>query len=150
MARFCSSCGAQLPENSTSCPSCNAPGAPVTGPAPAPGAPPVSPTTSGGLTNNVAGALAYLLLPAIIFLIMEPYNRNKFIRFHSLQSIFFTVAYVIVQMVLRMFRGLGWALSGLVGFAAFILWIVLLVKASQGQMWKLPIIGDLAEKQAGS
>jgi uncharacterized membrane protein len=99
--------------------------------------------------------LAYItIIPAIVFLVMEPYNKRIFPRFHSFQSIFFCIACVAASVVLSivgMMPGLGWAvllLWPLLGLAELIIWIILLLKANSGQMYKLPVIGDLAEKQA--
>jgi uncharacterized membrane protein len=116
-------------------------------------------TASGGsgLTDNVAGMLAYItIIPAIIFLVMEPYNKSRFVRFHSFQSIFFVVAWTVIWIglsIIGMIPVLGWAtllLWPLVGLGGLIVWVILLIKANQGQMFKLPVIGDLAEKQAGA
>lgn len=109
---------------------------------------------ASGLQDNVAGLLAYLFVPAIIFLVLEPYNRNKFIRFHSFQSLFFTAAMIglnFVLAIIAMIPFLGFAtifLWPIIYLASFILWIVLMVKAYGGQKFKIPVIGDLAEKQA--
>ena len=112
-------------------------------------------STGGGLQDNVAGMLAYItIVPAIIFLVLEPYNRNKFIRFHAFQCIFFYVAMVVLWIVLGVVAQipfLGWAtlfLWPIIWLAGVIVWILLLVKAYGGQKFKLPVIGDLAEKQA--
>jgi uncharacterized membrane protein len=111
---------------------------------------------STGLADNVAGMLAYItIIPAIIFLVIEPYNRSRFVRFHSFQCIFFTVAIVALHIAISIFAivplliFITFPLHALVSLGALILWIVVLLKANQGQMYKLPIIGDLAEKQAG-
>jgi len=153
MASFCTNCGTQLPDGAHNCPSC---GTAVGGVGPAPA---VAPTTASasGLTDNVAGLLAYItIIPAIIFLVIEPYNRSRFIRFHAFQSIFFHVGILIIYVVLGVISALpvlGWAfflLWPLVGLGFLVLWILLLVKAYGGQMWKLPVVGDLAEKQAGA
>ena len=145
---FCTMCGAQTPDGSTICPACSRSGAPATRPVPA---------TAGGLTDNVAGMLAYVtVIPAIIFLVIEPDNKSRFIRFHSFQSIFFAVAWTALWIVLNIVAHiplLGWLtilMWPLVGLAGFVIWIILLLKANQGQMFKLPVIGDLAEKQAGA
>lgn len=147
---FCSSCGAQIPAGATSCPACTQAGA-----APAGGAVAVSP--SSGLTDNMAGALAYVtVIPAIVFLVMEPYNRSKFIRFHSFQCIFFAVAWTALWIVLNIIIHIpifGWLtvlIWPLISLAGFIIWLILVLKAYQGQMFKLPVIGDMAEKQAGA
>ena len=100
--------------------------------------------------------LAYVtFIPAIIFLVTEPYNKSRFIRFHSFQSIFLFVAVVIIQAALSFLTVVPFLifitapLHMLVALGALIVWIILLLKANQGQMYKLPVIGDLAEKQAG-
>jgi uncharacterized membrane protein len=144
---FCTVCGAQTPDGSTVCPACTRSGAPAVRPAQA----------TGGLTDNVAGMLAYVtIIPAIIFLVMEPYNKSRFIRFHSFQSIFFAIAWTALWIVLTFIAHipfLGWLtvlVWPLVGLAGFVIWVILLLKANQGQMWKLPVIGDMAEQQAGA
>ena len=150
---FCAYCGKQLPEGAAVCPFCG-----KSATVPSTTAPPVSapaPATTAGLSDNVAGMLAYVtIFPAILFLVLEPYNRNRYIRFHSFQSIFFAIAWVVVWIGLSILAALPglhlllWPLWPLVGLAFFILWLLLLLKAYQGQMWKLPLIGDMAEKQA--
>ena len=149
MAQFCSSCGAQLPDNANNCPKCGKA-------AGAGGGAAAASASSGGLADNVAGMLAYVtIVPAIIFLVLEPFNRNKFVRFHSFQSIFVHVAWVACWIVLGVIGAipvLGWAtllLWPLLGLGFLVLWVILLVKAFGNQKFKLPIIGDLAEKQAG-
>ncbi len=153
MAKFCISCGTQLPEGAHNCPSC---GAAVTGTGPATVVTPTAASPSG-LTDNVVGLLAYItIIPAIIFLVIEPYNRSRFVRFHCFQSIFFHVAVFIIWIILGVIASLpvlGWAtflIWPLVGLGFLVLWVLMLVKAYGGQMWKLPVIGDLAEKQAGA
>ena len=108
------------------------------------------------MTDNVAGMLAYVtFIPAIIFLVTAPYNQSRFVRFHSYQSIFLFVAVVAIQVILSIMTFMPFLilitgpLHLLVALGALIVWIILLLKANQGQMFKLPIIGDLAEKQAG-
>jgi uncharacterized membrane protein len=153
MPRFCTSCGAEVAESAVFCPACGksvpagasatTPGSPATAPGPA-----VS-TTGAGLSDNVAGLLAYLLIPAIIFLFVEPYNRNKFVRFHSFQSIFYEVAWIVINVALNIVLPFVlWPLHTLVSLLFFAGWVIMAVKAYQGEMLKLPIIGDLAEKQA--
>ncbi|MBA3915819.1 MAG: DUF4870 domain-containing protein [Acidobacteriales bacterium] len=145
---FCAQCGTQLPPDATVCPACGrGVGSVATVPA-------VTGAT-GGLTDNVAGMLAYItIIPAIIFLVTAPYNKNRFIRFHSFQCIFFWVAIFVIQVALGMLGVIPFLLvltiplHTLIWAGSVILWIVLLLKAYQGQMWKLPVVGDLAEKQA--
>jgi uncharacterized membrane protein len=150
---FCSSCGAQIPAGTTSCPNCSRAAAPAAGSA-QPGV--VQPGASG-LTDNVAGMLAYVtIIPAIIFLVLEPYNRNRFIRFHSFQCIFFCIAMIAISIGLTIFSLIPFIglillpIHLLIGVGGFAVWIILLLKANQGQMFKLPIIGDMAEKQANA
>jgi uncharacterized membrane protein len=150
MAGFCTNCGAQLPDNANHCPAC---GKPVQS---AGGGATYTPaqTAAGGLPDNVAGVLAYVtIVPAIIFLVIEPYNRNRFIRFHAFQSLFFFIAVIIVSVVMpfvAVIPFLGVLLWALVCLAELILWLLLLLKAYGGEMWKLPVIGDIAEKQANA
>ncbi len=146
---FCASCGGQINDGSTFCAKC---GRPVlvesTGGGAAVAA---APAAAGGMADNVAGMLAYVtFIPAIIFLAMAPYNRNSFIRFHAFQCIFFSVALFAIHLVLDFIPIIGWAISMLVSLLALGLWIVLLLKAYQGQRWKVPILGDMAEKQANA
>ena len=150
MPRFCSSCGAPMAEGAVTCSACGtSAGQPVGGGVAA--APQPTTTSAGGLQDNIAGMLAYItFIPAIIFLMLEPYNRNRFIRFHSFQCIFLTVALMVIHVALFFVPIVGWAISMLVSLGAFILWIVCLIKANQGQMFKLPVIGDMAEKQAAA
>jgi uncharacterized membrane protein len=130
------------------CPACSRTGAPAARPAQA---------AAGGLTDNVAGMLAYVtIVPAIIFLVIEPYNKSRFVRFHSFQSIFFAVAWTAIWIALSfvgMIPVLGWLtllIWPLLGLGGLVIWIILLLKANQGQMFKLPLIGDMAEQQAGA
>ena len=151
MAQFCAFCGAQLPSTGAFCPACGR----AAGSAEAYTTGPAAPQAEGGLSDNIAGALAYVtIIPAIVFLLMEPYNRRPFPRFHSYQSIFFFVACMAASMILSaigVIPGLGWLLLPLwpvLGLAEIAIWVILILKANSGQMFKLPVIGDLAEKQA--
>jgi len=143
---FCSACGTQIPDGSTMCPACSAKASAG-----------ATQSTTGGMTDNVAGMLAYVtIIPAIIFLVMEPYNKKRFIRFHAFQSIFFAVGWTVLWIALSFLAAipvLGWAtllIWPLLGLGGLIIWVILLMKANQGQMFKLPIIGDMAEKQANA
>jgi uncharacterized membrane protein len=141
---FCNQCGAQIADGTTTCAACSSRAT-------------VTPAVAGtGLADNVAGMLAYVtIIPAIIFLVVEPYNKSRFIRFHSFQSIFFSVAWTAMWIVLNIVAHiplLGFLtvlIWPLIGLAGLVIWIILLLKANQGLMFKLPVIGDLAEKQAG-
>lgn len=152
---FCAHCGSQIPDNVGFCGKCgNSTSAATQPPPPLMTAPPMAPAT--GLADNVAGMLAYVtIIPAIVFLVVEPYNKKPFVRFHSFQSIFlcvaWTVIWIAVTFVLAPFMWFfAHMLLSLLGLGFFVLWIILLLKAYQGQMFKVPVIGDLAQKQAGS
>jgi uncharacterized membrane protein len=109
----------------------------------------------------MACALCYLLglLTGVLFLVLEPYNKNRLIRFHAFQSIFVHLSSIVVFIGLMIVVGilhfipfLGAILSlmlyPIVGLGFFILWLMLLYKAYNRERWVLPIIGPLAEKQA--
>ena len=146
---YCATCGTALAEGSSFCPKCAAGGGSV--------ATATAPQTAGGLEDNVAGMLAYItIIPAIVFLVMAPFNKRPFVRFHAFQSVFFNVAWIILWVALSIIGGipvLGWAtflIWPLVGLGGLIVWVILLVKAYQNQMFQLPVIGALAAKQAGN
>ncbi len=112
------------------------------------------------IPENVAGVMAYItIIPAIVFLFVEPFKRNFFVRFHAFQHLFLWVAgfaFAIVAGILSMLmqlipfmRVLVFPLGGLIGLAWFFLWVLLVVKAYQHELFKLPFIGDLAEQRAG-
>jgi len=110
------------------------------------------------MSENVAGALCYLVgfITGIIFLVIAPYNQSKFVRFHAFQMIFFCVAMIAIWIgltIIGFIPGLifiTFPLHMIVWLGSFIIWIILLIKANQGLMFKLPVIGDLAEKQANA
>jgi uncharacterized membrane protein len=105
--------------------------------------------TSIGLEQNIAGLLCYVLgwLTGLVFLILE--KENKFVRFHALQSIATFGALTVVIIILNFIPFIGWILAWLVNILGLVLWIILMVKAYQGQTYKLPWAGNFAEKQAG-
>lgn len=154
---FCPNCGAQIQDNSAFCRSCgksaNA-ATPATGYAAA--APAQAPAANSGMADNVAGLLAYLFIPAIIFLVVEPYKKSRFVRFHSFQCLFFAIAWFVLWFLLTIVAMVPFVgsvmffLFPLIGLAGTVLGIILMIKAYQGQLFKLPVIGDLAEKQANA
>jgi uncharacterized membrane protein len=114
-------------------------------------------TQATGLSENAAGAIAYItFIPAIVFLVMPPYNTNPNVRFHSWQSIFFSIAAFVISVGLTMVTMIGSFFVGafmgiihlLVMLALFLIWIVCVVQAVNGKRFKLPLIGALAEQQA--
>jgi len=156
---FCPNCGAQAA--GSFCPNCGTPVAGgstgTTGGAGYSATPPPS-ASSSGLTENVASALCYLLglLTGIIFLVIAPYNQNKTIRFHAFQSIFFNIGVIVFYIVWGFVtfalafvtHGFGFLLYPLFGLLIFGLWLYLMFSAYSNKKIKLPVIGDLAEKQA--
>ena len=104
--------------------------------------------TSSGLEENVAGLLTYVLgfVTGIIFLLIE--KDNKFVRFHAMQSIVVFGAFFVLSLVLNVVPVIGTIVSILIlPPLSLIVWIVLMVKAYQGNRYKLPIAGDFSEKQ---
>jgi len=96
-----------------------------------------------GLEKNVAAALTYLLgwVTGLVFFVAE--KEDKDIKFHALQSIIFFGALSILGMVPL----IGWMLSPFLFLIGLIGWIVLLIKAYQGERFKLPVVGEIVEKQ---
>ena len=105
--------------------------------------------TSLGLDENVAGLLCYLAvwITGIVFLVLE--KDNKFVRFHALQSLLTFLPLSIVGWLLGWIPLLGWAFAALVGILTVILWLILMFKAYQGRKYKLPVVGDIAERGIG-
>jgi uncharacterized membrane protein len=137
---LCPSCNAET-GSSTFCPHCGA--------NTATGAPAAATNQQGGLSETAAGAIAYItIIPAIIFLAMEPYNRSSFVRFHAWQSIFLGIAAFAIHLILAVIPIIGWLLMVPVGLAFLILWILVIIKASKGERFKIPFIGNFAEQQA--
>ena len=105
--------------------------------------------SSTGLEANVAGLLCYVgwWVSGLVFILIE--KESKFVRFHALQSIYVFGVLTIAMIVLGWIPVLGVVLVGLIWVLCVVLWIILMVKAYQGTMFKLPWAGDLAEKKAG-
>ena len=134
---------------------------PATGPAGAAYVP-----AQSGLSDNAAGAIAYLtFIPAIIFLVIEPYSKKPFVRFHAMQSLLFNVLaaviaialWILLFVVFLIVSQVSGALATVLSLVSVLVWLVLgvailagwvlcLVKAFQGQYFKLPVIGNFAEK----
>ena len=174
---FCQTCGSSLPVGSSTCTACGAtqgaaapgvmPGAgPIPGSMPGqiPGVMPTPmPAAGAGLTPNVAGALAYLVgaITGILFLVIDPFKTDRFVRFHAFQSIFFNLAWIafwIVWMIVGLVLGavshglffiIQLPINLLVTVGGFCVWIYLMYTAYQGKTFQLPIIGALAASQAG-
>jgi uncharacterized membrane protein len=144
---FCATCGA--PVEGQFCAKCGS----RVGAAPSVAAGP-SVQAAGTMAENVASALCYVLglITGIIFLVLTPYNRNPTIRFHAFQSIFLNVACVVASIVLsRIFDALHlWGLDQLVSLAILAIFIYLMIMAYQGKKIVLPVIGPIAQQQAGN
>jgi len=119
-----------------------------------------TPATSG-LSDNAAAAIAYLtIIPAIIFLLIEPFNKNSFVRFHSFQCIFLCVAAIVVDIALGICLAIATVIMPAMFLGVFLwpvinlFWLIVvilcIVNAYQGKRFKLPIIGSFAEKAAGA
>ena len=173
---FCQTCGTSLPDGSPTCTACGAtqgaaaaaaPG-PIPGaiPGPIPGTIPAAapmPAAGAGLTPNVAGALAYLVgaITGILFLVIDPFKNDRFVRFHAFQSIFFNLAWIgfwilwtIVGLMLGavshgLFFIIQLPINLLITVGGFCLWAYLMYSAYQGKTFQIPVIGALAASQAG-
>lgn len=156
---FCAKCGASLTEGAAFCPSCGA----ATGATP-PATTPVPATTAAPMTSNVAAALSYLLgfITGIIFLVIEPYRRDPFVRFHAFQSIFLSAAMAIIWIIwgavfgALFFASLGilWSFLSLIWvllrLTFFLVWLLMMYKAYNNERFLLPFIGPIAARQAGA
>lgn len=103
--------------------------------------------TSLGMGENLEGALCYFLafVSGIFFLIME--KDNKFVRFHAMQSVLLFIPLAILGYVVGWIPIVGWLGSWLISVVTFALWLFLMYKAFSNELYKVPIIGDIAEKQ---
>lgn len=114
----------------------------------------------GPLPEPIAGALAYFsFIPAIAFLVVEPYRKNRFVRFHSFQCLLLWGAAILGAIALKLAGLLLFIIPvfgpllvvlvwTVVGFGAVVIWLVLVVKAFQGMMFRLPLLGDFAAQRA--
>lgn len=101
--------------------------------------------TESGLDENLAGLLCYIFIGAIIFLFIE--KENRFIRFHAIQALLVGLTVFIFTFFLTFIPIIGLIINILLVPIFFIFWLFLLYKAYQGEYFKVPVIGDIAEKQ---
>jgi uncharacterized membrane protein len=151
---FCGKCGASVDEGMAFCASCGTPATSAPGVAQTHG-------TGTSLAPNIAALLSYVLgfITGIIFLVLEPYKNDKFVRFHAFQSISFSV---VLTGFWILWNGVFGALflnvsflylilapiSLLISLGAFLLWIFLMYKAYNNERFMIPVIGKFAAKQA--
>jgi len=147
----CTKCGTVVTDNVGFCPSCGAPQAAGVAPAMAAAA-----STQSGLSENVAGLLCYLLLwvTGLIFFLAD---KRPFVRFHAAQSIVVFGGLMVIRIILMMLFvssglagfSMGLGLLWLVSVVGFVLWILLMIKAYQGEKFRIPVAADLADQIFG-
>jgi len=128
-------------------------------PPPQGGYPPVPPPQATPMSPTSVAAISYItFIPALIFLLIDPYKQIPFVRFHAIQSIalnvvWFAVAILFVVLLIPFHMVGMFTILGLIHMCIrlllFIAWLVCIIQASQGKWFKLPIIGDIALKQSG-
>ena len=103
--------------------------------------------TSSGLDENLAGALSYSLgwVSGLVFYLVEP--QNAFVRFHAVQSMMVFGAACVAFLICLSIPLLGWILSIFVFYGSAALWLLLMFKAYQGERFKLPVVGRMAEER---
>jgi uncharacterized membrane protein len=161
---FCANCGAALNPGSGFCGNCGKPAGAATQPSRAAVAPgsAAAPSGSTGISANVAGALAYVLglITGVIFLVLEPYKSDRFVRFHAMQSVLFSVACLALSVAWSVVTGI---LGGSIGILAlltlplqmllslgiFILWLYVMYQAYNNREYRIPLIGAIAAQQLG-
>jgi uncharacterized membrane protein len=147
----CTKCGTMVADNVAFCPSCGTPQAAGVAPAMAPAA-----GTQSGLSENVAGLLCYVLgwVTGLIFYFID---KRPFVRFHAAQSIVVFGGLTIIRIVLSMLfvaggaagLSVGFGLLTLVSILGVVLWILLMIKAYQGEKFRIPLAADLADQIFG-
>jgi uncharacterized membrane protein len=150
MPLSCPDCAAQMPETASFCPGCGRPMHTA----------PRAQGKVGALPESLAAALAYFtFIPAVFFLLRFPFNRNRFVRFHSVQCLLLwlmcasaAAALRLAALVVILLPVLGplfvTLLYVIAAIAVLVIWVVLVVKAFQGEMFQLPVLGLLAEHYA--
>lgn len=146
----CPHCAVQMPPTAAFCPGCGR----------SMHAEPKAQGKVGPLPESIAGGLAYLtFLPAIIFLLVDPFKRNRFVRFHSFQCLFACGVAILLAALIRiaslivfMIPVVGPLLISILVvvliLAAVFLWLVVMVKALQGEWFRLPVLGEFADRYA--
>jgi uncharacterized membrane protein len=166
---FCANCGAAVPDRAAFCAECgksvgtaSAAAAPAQPAAVAPVVTSPAPAASIGLTSNVAAALAYILgfITGIIFLVLEPYKNDRFVRFHAMQSILYSACGIVFRigwgiLVSGLMDVTAWAgvvlvpIGFVISLGLFLFWLFLMYQAYSNREFRIPIIGAIAAKQVG-
>jgi uncharacterized membrane protein len=163
---FCPNCGVSITEGAAFCAACGSstrPGAAPVANVSVSGGPAGTAAISTGLQSNVAGLLTYILgiVSAIVFLVLDQYKNDRFVRFHAFQSLFFGLAWIafwiawtflwgmLIFVAGSLFFWMGTPVRLIIGFGGFVYWLFLMYKAYNKEMYRIPFIGDLAAKQAG-
>jgi uncharacterized membrane protein len=108
----------------------------------------VTEKSSTGLDANLAAMLCYAIgwVTGLIFFVLE--KDSRFVKYHAMQSIIVSLAFTVVWYALLMIPIIGWMISPFVFLGGVVLWILLMVKAYNGEKFKMPVAGDIAEQQA--
>ena len=110
------------------------------------------------MSSNVAGALAYILgfITGIIFLLLDQYKNDRFVRFHAMQSIFYSVACIAFSIAWGILFATSTSLGlllfpirAVISLAMFGYWLYLMYQAYSNREYRIPFLGDLAAKQVG-
>src|SRR4030042_6593238 len=155
---FCSKCGAENPEGAKFCSKCGAGLGVATTPTEGTAKPEAESST--GMSANVAGLLCYVAgwITGIVFVVLE--KKSTFVKFHAWQSIMTFGALTVIQIILSILGAIAvatlsfglWQFAHVLGIIVWVitvaLWIVLMLLAYQGKMWKVPGAGNWAEQQA--
>lgn len=159
--RHCTHCGGTLADDGAFCGACGEPAVADMATVKTPSRILGTSLPGAVLSTNLAAALSYALgfITGILFIVMDPYKSNKFIRFHALQSVLFSIACIAFAIVWSIGAGIlmsimgYWALSIdvplhlLVGLGAFVYWLYLIFQAYNEREYHIPWIGDIAAKQ---
>ena len=116
----------------------------------------MSDSNPSGLSDNAAAGIAYItLIPAIVFLVAAPFKNSSYVRFHAWQSIFFFVAWAAIDILVGLIQTLvpsavflTMTVLQLVNLAIFVVLVIVFVQAFNGKLFKLPVLGGLADQQA--
>ena len=162
---FCANCGAALTQNVGFCGSCGKPvgtSTPVAVASQPVSLPNAAASDQSGLSSDLAGALAYILgfITGIIFLVIEPYKNDRFVRFHAMQSVFFSVGCIAFSIAWSILVGILGSISPWIALATlpirilislgfFGMWLFVMYQAYGQREYQIPFIGILAAKQVG-